>query len=405
MAAAMSRRRSPLVALLPRRLRQRIEGARHDLRMLRGSLRGEAPPYLVPRRGKKPETSPPRRSVIAWRHFTATEVIRETPDAVTLVLSPSDGRPIVFEAGQFLTVEVELDGQPLRRAYSISSAPSDGRISITVKRIRDGRVSNHLNDHAVVGSRLKVRGPSGSFGAPRDARELVMIAGGSGITPLFAIAREVLAGEPEARVTLIYGNRAPEDVIFDAALAAMAESHRRFVLDRVYSDPPAGHEGPRGLLDRAMVEARLDGLGVDPARAVFLVCGPEPMRHATRAALEARGVSAARIREEVFVRPELRDDGAPLPKEKVSVKILGQGDAREVVVAPGRTLLEAGLSAGAALPFSCTMGGCAACRVRLTSGEVRMEEPNCLTASEREAGYILTCVSRPLGPCTVKVES
>jgi ferredoxin-NADP reductase len=373
--------------------------------MLRGSLRGEAPPYLVPRRGRRSWTTPPRRSVIAWESFAVVEVIHETPDAVTLVLARPDGRDLEFVAGQFLTVEVEVDGEPLRRAYSLSSAPSDRRLSITVKRVAGGRVSNHLNDHARAGTILKVRGPSGSFAAPDDARALVLLAGGSGITPLLSIAREALARDPWTRVTLIYGNRGIDDVIFADALARMAERDERFTIDSVLSDPPESWHGARGILDRPMVEARLDALDVDTEAASFLLCGPEPMRQACRAALRGRGVPPQRIREEIFVRPELRDEGAPMPTKKLTVRVHAGGETRDVVVAPGRTLLEAGLSAGAALPFSCTMGGCAACKVKLTAGEVRMEEPNCLTPAEREAGYVLTCVTRPLGPCTVEVDA
>jgi ferredoxin len=129
------------------------------------------------------------------------------------------------------------------------------------------------------------------------------------------------------------------------------------------------------------------------------------MRAACRESLRARGAQDSAIREEVFVRPELTDDGAPLPTDDVTVSVRVGGEVREVIVAPGRTLLEAGLSAGAALPYSCTMGGCAACRVRLDKGEVRMEEPNCLTDEERGRGYILTCVSRPLSACEVEVDS
>jgi ferredoxin-NADP reductase len=263
-------------------------------------------------------------------------------------------------------------------------------------------VSNHLNDRIAPGAMLRVRGPSGSFAAPTtDA--LVMIAGGSGITPLFAIAREVSKRAPDTRLTLIYGNRSPRDAIFAKALAEMADAGR-LVFDPVFESAPPEHPGPHGVLDRAMIEARLDALRIDTASATFLICGPTPMRAACRAALEARDVAPEAIREEIFVRPERVDDGKPLPKDKVTVSIRVGADVRDVVVAPGRTLLEAGLSAGAALPYSCTMGGCAACRVRLVKGEVRMEEPNCLTDDERARGYVLACVSRPLGACEVEVE-
>jgi len=410
MAAAMSRR-SPRLGLperlarrLPRRFRERVATTLHDLRMLRGSITGETPPYLVPRPKQKPWTTPPRRPVIAFEPMSVADVIRETPDAVTLVLARPNGPPLSFDAGQFLTVEVEVGGEKLRRAYSLSSAPSDGHTTITVKRVEGGRVSNHLNDHVRPGAMLEVRGPSGDFGAPEAStpRHLVMLAGGSGITPLFSIAREVLAAEPETRVTLIYGNRSLADVIFADALEQMAADVPRFTLDRVLAEADEGFGGTVGILDRATVEVRLDALSSDGA--TYLVCGPEPMRAACREALAARGVDPSMFHEEVFVRPELSAAGAPLPTEKVVVQMRVGDDLRDVIVAPGRTLLEAGLSSGASLPFSCTMGGCAACKVRLGAGDVRMEEPNCLTAEERAGGYVLTCVGRPLGPCLIEVD-
>src|SRR5690606_30359067 len=155
-----------------------------------------------------------------------------------------------------------------------------------------------------------------------------------------------------------------------------------------------------GLLGRETLDAQL--APIDASDAIFFVCGPAPVMDAAREALLARGVAEARIREERFQNPERRTS-APLPADAQRVVVRTRRGEREVVVEPGRTLLEAGLKSGADLPFSCAMGGCGACRVRLVEGELTMDEPNCLSAREKEEGYVLTCIGRPVTSCVVEV--
>lgn len=376
---------------------------RRDVRTVALGLLGQSLPPLV--------TRPQRRrlaAAIVGRELRIARVVRETPDAVTLDLVDPTGAPIAYEAGQFFTALVEVGGQTLRRAYSASSSPLDGPgVSLTVKRVLGGRASSRLVDDARAGDLLRVLGPSGSFTVPPPdgaPRHLVLIAGGSGITPLLAIARDALARDPAARVSLVYGNRAERDVIFREPLAQLERDHAtRLTVRHVLAEPPPGFAGTTGLLDRANVARELDALGVE-ADALHFVCGPEPMMIEARAALDARGVARDRVRAERFTQPHLRA-GAELrlPDAPQSLRFLHRGVEREVVAPPGRTLLEAGLDAGVAMPFSCTMGGCGACRVRLAAGGVMMEEPNCLGEDERAAGWVLGCVARPTEPCTVEV--
>jgi Na+-transporting NADH:ubiquinone oxidoreductase subunit NqrF len=231
----------------------------------------------------------------------------------------------------------------------------------------------------------------------------VLLAGGSGITPMMAIAKSTLATDAKAKVTLVYGNRGERDVIFKDALAALVGEHApRFVVRHVLSDPPAGWSGSVGMLDELVVARELDACGHD-GDALFYLCGPEPMMRAARAALLARGVTEERILEERFNMPHLRAkpvaaiDASP---QVLTIRANGAG-VREVYVAPEQTMLEAGLSSGVKMDYSCAMGGCAACKVKLCDGDVEMEEPNCLTAKEREQGYVLACVSRVRSPATI----
>ncbi len=336
------------------------------------------------------------------------EVVRETEDAATFVLADPDGGQIPFLAGQFFTVLVDLDGTTLRRAYSLSGDPRDtARARITVKRMRDGRVSNHLLDRVRVGDALRVLGPSGNFTITRDparSRQYVLVAGGSGITPLMSIARAVLVGEPSSTVTLVYGNRGERDVIFRDAFDTLVQAHApRFVVRHVLEAPPAGWSGGTGRLDRPGFDAQLDALGVDATRAWFYVCGPEPMMSGVREALAARGVPVDHVLEERFTKPAERADAKPAHSTAQPITFRVGDTERTVLAAPDQTVLEAGLAAGLPMPFSCGMGGCAACKVHLLEGDVAMEEPNCLSNDERRAGYVLACVGRACGPCTVAV--
>ena len=393
-----------------KRVEERVAATRRDLAMVLGTLaRGEHPPYLVKRPARTVADSAPklRSTRVTPRPMRVARIVRETQDAVSVFLEEASGAPLAFVPGQFLTLEVTTDAGRFRRAYSLSTSPADGAAAITVKRVARGRVSGFINEKLREGDVVHVLGPSGSFTvqpSPRAAREIVLVAGGSGITPIMSIARSVLSDEPRSRVTLVYGNRRQADVIFREPLDVLAREHTgRFTLDHVLEEPPDGWSGGRGRLDRPTFEARLEALGMTrPSGIEWYVCGPDPMRAAVREALLDRGVDRANVREEVFVRPELHGGEATLPATDQTLHVRKNGLERTMIVHPGQTLLEAGLAAGMPMPFSCAMGGCAECKCRVIEGSVAMEEPNCLTPDEREQGYVLACVSRPR--TTVKLE-
>ena len=398
--------------LLPRRLAERVRAAQRDVRMLRDRLiLGKTPPPVIerPRPSAGSLVSLPRKTPNMARPLEVVDVVRETNDAVSIYLTEADGSALEFRPGQFLSVDVVIDGERLRRAYSLASVclPNVPR-HITVKRIQDGRVSNHLNDTIQVGDQLAVLGPSGNFTVePRSVNErhLVMVAGGSGITPIMSILETVLRVEAGSRVTLIYGNRGWDGVIFRDRLEALCrEFGDRLVVDHVLEHPPEWWTGERGLLGSEVLESRLQALGViDDGMLRYFVCGPTPMMEQTHDALQRRGVEASRIAEERFSSPEARSRNAGSAKTEL-VRVSHSGHEHGIQVEPGQSILEAALAAGIDMPFSCAMGGCGACRVRRVAGEVDMEEPNCLSRSEREQGYVLTCVGRPLTPCQIEVE-
>jgi len=401
-----------LLSILPRAFVEKLRSAERDVRMLTGRLiLGKNPSPLIER--SRPAAgavvSLPRKTPAMTRPLKVTDVIRETDDAVSIYLTEADGSALEFRPGQFLSVDVIIDGERCRRAYSLASACMAGTPRhITVKRIANGRVSNHLNDTIRVGDELAVLGPSGNFTVeprPVNERHLVMIAGGSGITPIMSILETILRLEDRSRVTLIYGNRSWKDVIFRDRLAALRdEVGDRLIVDHVLEHAPEDWSGGRGLLTRDVLEGRLDALGIqDDGLQRYFLCGPTPMMQAAHEALQARGVAANRVAEERFTRPEERE-GAKGSSEAELVMISRCGHEHGIQVEPGQTILEAALAAGIDMPFSCAMGGCGACRVRLTSGDVRMEEPNCLSRAELEQRYVLTCVGRPHAQSSIRVE-
>jgi ring-1,2-phenylacetyl-CoA epoxidase subunit PaaE len=398
--------------LLPRGIADKLRAAGRDARMLRDRLiLGKTPPPVIerPRTEAGAVVSLPSKTPIMTRPLKIVKVVRETKDAVSIYVTEADGSAVEFQPGQFLSVDVTVDGERLRRAYSMASAClPDVPVHVTVKRIEDGLVSNHLNDTVAAGQEIEVLGPSGNFTIePREVNErhLVMVAGGIGITPIMSILETALRLERGTRVTLIYGNRGWDDVIFRDRLAALSDEFgERLLVDHVLERPPEGWSAGEGLLSGDVLEARLGALGVEDDGLIrYFVCGPTPMMDAAREALQLRGVDASRIAEERFSSAEARSGDAGSDKTELVV-VSKAGHEHGVQVEPGQTILEAALAAGIDMPFSCAMGGCGACRVRRTEGDITMEEPNCLSRAEREQGYVLTCVGRPLTQTKIDVE-
>jgi len=394
---------------VPRAIRRSLEARARDLEMMVRQLRGAIPDPVVRSGVRPPRVAGGARPDAAPRRLLEiTAVARETPDSVVLHLRDPAGGSVEHRPGEFLTLCVEVGGREVRRAYSICTPPGDPRgIAVGIKRVPGGLVSNHLNDTAEAGQRVAVLGPSGSFvvtPAAEASRTYLLIAGGSGITPMMAIVGAVLEGEADSRLVLLYGNRRADAVMFREALGQLAQDHPgRLVVRHVLEEPDDLLEHGLGRLDAETLGRELDALGVaDGPDVEWLICGPEGMMRSVRAALEGRGVPRARLREERFQSPGERIARVTAPQE---VEVRSGADRVRFRVAPGLTVLEAGLAAGAPLPFSCTLGGCGACRVRLVEGDVHLDEPHCLSAEELAAGMVLTCVGRPASPVVLEVAS
>ncbi|MFJ8282425.1 2Fe-2S iron-sulfur cluster-binding protein [Streptomyces griseoviridis] len=332
------------------------------------------------------------------RAVRVVEVRRETPSAVTLVLADADGGDGVFDflPGQFFTLVAEVEGREVRRAYSASSAPGSSRLDVTVKHIEGGRFSGHAHRSLRAGDVLAVRGPSGSFHAGgRPPAEVVLIAAGSGVTPMMSMIRARLAVRTDrCRISLLYSSRGPDEVIFADELARRAaDDPDRLSVTQVLT-------GRDGRLDAAGVRRWVTDLA-PAADAHYYVCGPQPLTDTVLATLAGLGIADDRVHHERFGGGA---DPATTATEPRTMAVEEDGHpVGTAPVGPGATLLDAGLAAGLPMPYSCTVGACGDCAVRLRAGEVAQDGPNCLTAGQRAAGWALTCVGRPLTDVTVDI--
>ena len=339
--------------------------------------------------------------------LTIAEVRRETPTCVSLAFEvPADLREVfAYEAGQYLTLRATVDGEDVRRSYSLCSAPHEGEWRVAIKHVPGGLFSTYANEVLRAGDRLRVMPPTGNFVTPPPGvRHVVGFAAGSGITPVFGIAKAVLARDPEAFVTLFYGNRSGREVIFHEQLEALKNTHlTRLRVYYVLSREHLGVELFYGRLDAEKAAAFAKTL-FDPAAVDdYYLCGPEPMIRAVSETLQAAGADAKRIHFELFgaPKPSINTPAVVRPAHKkvdLSRVAITFEDTTTVIdmLDDGSHLLEAGLSYGLDLPFACKGGVCSTCKCKVLEGEVLMDVNYALEEDEVAAGFVLSCRAQPI---------
>jgi ring-1,2-phenylacetyl-CoA epoxidase subunit PaaE len=345
-------------------------------------------------------------------HFHAlrvAEVVSETAEAnsIRFEIPPELRERFAFKAGQHLTLRATIDGEEVRRNYSLCTAPAEADWMVTVKRIGGGLFSNWIGDELKVGDTIDVMPPHGSFTCsfdPAQRRRLVGIAGGSGITPVMSLIRTLLHDEPHSRFTLFYGNRDSSTVIFLEALAGLKDKHLdRFEIYHFLDAEEQDIELFNGMLNRDRLEEAIEHLVPDtPDVDGWFICGPGPMMDAAEGALLDRNIAKERIHIERFTAdrpPEaVAQEIAQLQSqaEGATVTVTLDGRTRRVPFTAGN-ILDSARAAGLPAPFACKAGVCATCRAKVTKGKVEMAARYGLTDEEVGDGYVLTCQSVPLG--------
>jgi ring-1,2-phenylacetyl-CoA epoxidase subunit PaaE len=352
-------------------------------------------------------------------HFHLLAVARVTPEAagaavVTLRVPPGLREAFDFRPGQFLTLRVKVDGQEVRRSYSICSPHQRyreaGELDVGIKPVEGGAFSRWAMAQLRPGAQVEVMPPDGRF-TPRaaGARHRVGFAAGSGITPLLSIIASTLAAEPESRFTLVYGNQRVNTIMFNETLSDLKDRYpARLSLVHVLSRQAQEVPLLQGRLDEAKVAELLRS--VVPVESIdeAFVCGPEGMIDAVTRALAAAGLPPDRVHSERFfaagsaLAPETiaesaRPARAAAPFDpSTRLEVVLDGKTHQLAMGAGDRVLDVALEAGLDLPYSCKGGVCCTCRARVLEGRVEMEKNFTLEPWEVDKGFVLTCQARPL---------
>ena len=346
-----------------------------------------------------------------FHSLKVSDVVRETADAVSVAFEvPSElKQDYKYKQGQYLTLKLKVNGEELRRSYSICSSPLDeNELRVAIKKVKDGRVSTFINDSIKKGDVLEVMIPMGNFYTemnPFNRKNYILFAGGRGITPMFSILKTVLKAEPQSKVTLFYGNNDESSIIFQKQIEqlAIANSDRLNVV-HILNAPPANHPVLlQGLMSKEKDIALIENYVDLNANNEYFICGPGPMMENVVAALKELKVNEAQIHIEYFTAPVNGEDGKPSENEATGAlaTIIIDGDEHKVVLIEGESVLEAAIRIGLDAPYACQGGSCCTCRALLQAGKVEMRVNYALSASEVKQGYILTCQSRPTTPSIV----
>jgi ferredoxin-NADP reductase len=337
------------------------------------------------------------------------QVRQETHDVKSFFFKSPEGRAFVFEPGQFVTLELEIDGETINRCYTISSSPTRPHtVSITVKRVPGGKVSNWLHDNLQAGTRVRVLGPAGEFTCARHpARKYLFLSAGSGITPLMSMSRAHHELSEDRDIVFVHSARTPDDIIFsrelDLIAANQANFRTSFVCERVGSR--TNWPGVTGFLSLPLLKL----IAPDFMEREIFTCGPAPYMKAVRDLLDEAGFDRKQYHEESFsfetlleTEPDVAADVLDAEAKSangIEVQTYSVSFARSnraIECGSTQHVLEAARQAGVRLPASCTQGMCGTCKVKLVSGQVEMKHNGGIRQREIDQGMVLLCCSKPL---------
>ena len=332
--------------------------------------------------------------------LTIKEVKRETPTAVSILFNvPQELKSnYSFVAGQYVTIKLTLDGQEIRRAYSICSSPESGELRIAVKAVKNGAFSQFANTKLKAGDTLEVGTPEGKFTFEPQAdrqKNYAAFVSGSGITPVLSIIKSVLISEPKSTFVLVYGNKSTQETIFhqdlhDLHLQFMGRLYIHYVYSQIKVD-----ESLFGRIEKSTVNFVLNNKHKELSFDKFYLCGPEAMINTVSGVLKENNIKESAIKFELFTSSTEENVISESLEGQSKITVMVDDEETSFDMSQKQTILDAALKQGIDAPYSCQGGICSSCIARVTEGTAEMTKNSILTDKEIASGLILTCQAHP----------